>query len=510
MSVKRVFRGCVGMVLTLLIVSSLAPQQKANADIGWPPVYPSGSSVGVTPGEENMVRMVAEDVNLVIEEYQGDPPLDSGDSPGSRMRGRVEAEFLMHNLGQEQQSFDVWFPLAASVHYEGLLAYQPENTLQDFQVWVDGQPAAFETVKAPDVGDPQTESAWARFPTTFPPGEDVVVRVSYTVYPSGRRPFGSFEYILQTGTGWYDTIGQADISITLPDPVTPENVTLAGRSIEGFPIAPQPAGFVIAGNTISWHFTNLEPTAQDNIFVDVLEPGAYHTLLQARQQAASDPTSVDAQLDLAKAVENAVMIVKTIGQHGGGADLAVKANAAYRKALELDPGRAEIYSRYAEWMMRTDGWIILMRYGACLEELCEVVSRGLALFPNDADLLKIDGDIRVLQQEARLYLTQEGLSSTQTAAVTSKQATQDALSTARASVMAMVPTLTPAPPTATLQASDTPTVVPPASTTAVAPGESTTTPVEKVSTAGTWYLLGGLVALFFGFIALLIWRLRKK
>ncbi len=511
MSVKIVFRGCIGAIL-LLVVFSLASQQRVNADIGWPPMYPSGSSVGVTPGEENMVRMISEEVNLVVEEHEGTPPVDLGDSPAAWMRAQVDAEFLMRNLGQEQQSFDVWFSLAASVHYEGLLAYQPENTLQGFQVWVDGQPAAFETVKAPDVGDPQTESAWARFPMTFPPGEDVVVRVSYTIYPSGRRPFGSFEYILQTGAGWYDTIGQADVRVTLPDPVTPENVSLAGRSVEGLPIAPQPAGFVIDGNTISWHFTNLEPTGQDNIFVDVLEPGAYHALLRARQQAASDPTSVDAQLDLAKAVENAVMIVKKIGQHGTGAELVVQANDAYRKALELDPNRAEIYTWYANWLMRTDGWLSLMRFGVCPEELCNVVSRGLALFPNDDDLLKIDKDIRILQQEAILYVTQEGLGSTMTAAAASFSATQDTLSTERASVMALVPTLTPVPLTATvtLQATDTPTLIPPAPTTAVAPGEGTITPGEKVSTPGTWYLLGGLVVLVIGLWGGWRWRQGRR
>lgn len=510
MNVKRVFLGCLGSVLALLVLFSLAPQQKVNADIGWPPMYPSGSSVGVTPGEENRVRMVSEVVNLVVEEHEGSPPIDSGDAPAAWMLALVDAEFLMRNLGQEQQTFDVWFPLAATVRYEGMLAWFPENTLQDFKLWINGEPASYDQVKAPDVGDPKSESAWARFPITFPPGTDVVVRVNYTVYPSGRRPFGGFEYILQTGAGWYDTIGQADVKITLPDPVTPENVSLAGKSIEGLPIAPQPAGFVIDGNTISWHFTNLEPTAQDNIFVDVLEPGAYHALVRARQQAASDPASVDARLDLAEAVENAVMIVKMIGQHGGGADLAMQANDIYRKALELDPNRAEIYSRYAAWLMRTEGWITIMRFGVCPEELCNVVSRGLALFPNDADLLKIDEDIRVAQQDISMYITQEGLGSTMTVAASSFLATKDTLSTARASVMANVPTLTPVPPTVTLQATDTPTVVPPSPTTTVAPGEGETAPVEKAGTAGTWYLIGGLVVLFFGFIALLIWQLRKK
>lgn len=512
MNVKKVVHGCMGMALALVVVIGLAPRQDVKADIGWPPIYPSGSSVGVTPGEENMVRMVSEVVNLVVEEHEGKPPVDSGDAPAAWMRGLVEAEFLMRNLGQDSQTFDVWFPLAASVHYEGMLTYQPENTLQDFQVWVDGQPVAFDKVKAPDLFNPQMESTWARFKLTFPTGTDVIVRVVYTVYPSGRRPFGSFEYILQTGAGWYGTIGQADVKITLPDTITPENVSLAGRSVEGLPIAPQPAGFVIVDNTINWHFTDLEPTAQDNIFVDVLEPKAYHDLLAARVQSAANPTSVNAQLALAKAVEGSVMVVKMIGQHGGGADLAAQANDAYRKALELDPNRAETYSRYAEWMLRSGGWVNLMRYAVCPEELCSVVSRGLALFPNDAALIKLDADIRMLQQDSAMYITPDGLGPTMTAAATIYSATQDALRTARAGVMAQAIISTPAPTTATatLQPTEPPTPAPPTAADTAVNQEDTVAPVEKTVKPGSWYLVGGLVVLFLGFLALLMWVLRKK
>jgi len=510
MNTKKVLSGCAGLVLALVITIGLAPRQEAAADIGWPPMYPSGASVGVTPGEENMVRMVSEEVNLVVEEHEGTPPFDYGSAAAAWMQGVVDAEFLMRNLGQDTQTFDVWFPLAASVHYEGMLAYQPENTLQGFQVWADGQPVAFDTVKAPDLFNPQMESTWARFSLTFPAGKDVVVRVNYAIYPSGRRPFGSFEYILQTGAGWYGTIGQADVKITLPDKITPENVSLAGRSVEGLPIAPQPAGFVIVDNTINWHFTDLEPTAQDNIFV-VSWSQSLHDLLAAREQVAANPTSLDAQLALAQAVEGTVMVVKSLGQHGGGADLAAQANEAYRKALELDPNRAEIYSGYAEWMMRTEGWVSLMRFGICPEELCSVVSRGLALFPNDAALVKLDSDIRMVQMDSAPYITPEGVGPTMTAAASLYSATQDALRTARAGVMAQAITSTPVPPTetATLQPTEPPTQAPPTSTYTAAPVETKSGPSEQSSTTGSWYLVGGLVVLFIGFLILLLWYLRR-
>ncbi len=371
------------------------------------------------------------------------------------MRGLVEASFTMRNLGSAEEAFDVWFPLAASVRYPGMLPLISKTTVQDFKVWVDGLPTDTEQVKAPDVSDPQVESDWARFPITFPAGQDVIVHVNYTIYPSGRRPFGGFEYILQTGAGWKDTIGQAVVTVYLPDTVTPENVSQSGTSVEGLPLAPQPAGYTIQNNTIRWQFTDLEPTAEDNIFVDVLEPGRYRSLVQARANAQNTPDSVDVQLELAAAIQNAVFVVKGLGHHGGGKNLGEQANVAYRRALELAPQRAEIYSQYARWMMSTGGWVSLMRDGICLPELCDVVRRGLEISPNDPDLLELDAEIRMLQEEAAPYATQAALDRTATAEAAAAgaaatqtayaQATQTASTQATRQAEANLPTATPLP-----------------------------------------------------------------
>ena len=166
---------------------------------------------------------------------------------------------------------------------------------------MDGLPTETRQVAAPDLSIPEQESTWAKFPMVFPAGQDVVVHVNYTIYPGGRRPFGDFEYILQTGAGWKDTIGEAAITINLPDTVTSETVSLEGTDILGYPLAPQPEGYKVENNTITWHFTDLEPGVEDNIFIDVLEPGRYRRLVQARGQAQNAPDSTEAQLQLARA-----------------------------------------------------------------------------------------------------------------------------------------------------------------------------------------------------------------
>jgi hypothetical protein len=378
-------------------------------------VNPSGASPGVPPDMNTNVRMVSEKVDLTIEAHKPPTPAGEENSAGHWMRGRVKARFLMRNLSQEREAFDVWFPLAASVRYSGILPSTPENIVKDFEVWVEDRQIKTKKVKAPDLSDPQQESMWAKFPLVFPAGEDVIVQVNYTIYPSGRSPFGGFEYILQTGAGWKDSIGEAIITISLPDAVTPENVSLSGNSIEGLPLAPQPPGYKIEQNTVRWQFTNLEPTAQHNIYVDVLQPDRYQRLLQARAGAQNEPNSADAQLELAGAIQDALLVIYVVGQHGGGPSLAEQANVAYRRSLELAPNRADIYRQYARWLVRIFGRTSLMS-GFCPQELCDLMRRGLESFPDDPELIKIDEEIRMALAEGAPFATQAALTATQNAA----------------------------------------------------------------------------------------------
>lgn len=483
-------RRLVGVVLFLALLGAAFWASPARADIGLPPLNPSAAGLGLPAGVQTNVRMLSETVDLTVEEHASQSPDRMGDSPGDWMRGLVEAEFHMRNLGTADETLDVWFPLTASLRYPGALAYFPERIIQDFKVWVDGLPVVTEQIAGPDLLEPSQTSQWAHFPIAFPAGEDVIVRVNYTVYPTGRRPFGGFEYILQTGAGWQGTIGEAAITITLPYTITPENVSQSGKSIEGDPLPPSPPGYVIENNTIRWQLRDLEPTAEDNIFIDVLEPQRYRELLQARFQVENAPDSVAAQLALAQATENALSLVKLVGNHGGGKLLAEQVNQAYRRALELDPARAETYSRYASWRMRSGDWLTLMRGEACPAELCELVQRGLERFPDDPDLLRIADEIRMLQEEFGPFHTQTAAAGTANAQLTPTPVPATA-------------TITPLPPTQTAPPAPTSTQPPPT----LAPVSTAT--AQPAAPAARGLCPAGLLPLGFGLLALLLFWLRR-
>ena len=170
-------------------------------------------------------------------------------------------------------------------------------------------------------------------------------------------------------------------------------------------------------------------------------PERYRELVRARAQAESAPNSADAQVALARASINAVMVVKSVGQHGGGRALGEQINAAYRRALELDP-RADIYLEYIQWLKRSSGGS-LFTIGVCPEELCAVVARALQAHPDNAELVAIDAEIKNLQAQNAPYATQYALDRTATAVITASQAAQQALSQT-GTAAALLPTAAPA------------------------------------------------------------------
>ncbi len=460
---RRIIAAVIAMFLVWLLAS---PVIHAHADVGLPPVNPGGSSLSPQETIQTHVRMVMEEVNLTVEPYERPIPAHTSDNPGFWMRVLVDGKFVMRNMGDAPETFDVWFPLAATTRYPDLLMYltnsQPENIIQDFQVWVDGLPIDTRQVSGPALNLPEGESPWATFPVSFPARQDVVIRVSYTLYPGGWRPFGDVEYILQTGAGWVDTIGEATITVYLPDNITQESVSLGGNSIFGGPLEPQPAGYVVENNLITWHFNDLEPGPKDDIFLNVLEPQRYRRLLQARGKAAqADPANTAetaaAYLELARAAQEAVMIIKTVAHNGGGLALGDEATAAFARALELNPDQASIYSEYARWLMIvTRGWMQLETQGTCPQEVCDLVQRGLEKFPQDAELQKLD--IR-FKDSLRMHHTEVAI------ATQDAMATQNAMATiTRQTTMTQMalPTKTPKPSNTYIPASPTaqPTVLP--------------------------------------------------
>jgi hypothetical protein len=251
-----------------LVLLLLATPSAAFADIA-PPMNPPGANPG--PGSETtQVRMMAETV--LIEVLRNTPS-------GSLARALVTADFTMRNLGTESESMAARFPIGGN---DGFGNY-PE--IEDLRVKVDGRTVGTRRTEGVDPKYGSASAPWAEFNVTFPPGEDVQVRVTYALDGSGEQAYASFYYILETGAGWKDTIGSADLVVRLPYDASPHNVILD----YGTGWSTTTSGGVISGREIRWHHEDFEPGREHHL--GLLGPALdWLGVLTERENVAANPT----------------------------------------------------------------------------------------------------------------------------------------------------------------------------------------------------------------------------
>ena len=78
----------------------------------------------------------------------------------------------------------------------------------------------------------------------------------------------AFKYILETGAGWKDTIGSADLVVRLPYEANEYHVIFGSNT--GF--SETSPGAAIVGNELRWHYEDLEPAWEDNFEVSWFFP----------------------------------------------------------------------------------------------------------------------------------------------------------------------------------------------------------------------------------------------
>ncbi len=334
MNFKAWFRVCL---FTLMITSlvALVQVEPAHADVS-PPERPPGSNP--VPGEEGtQVQMIEE---LVVLEVQGSPWPGEPISNLVRDWARVTATFVMLNQGPVEESMQVRFPLADLRGTGDGRGEFPE--IEDLQVWVDGSWVPTTRVTSP-VPDPifadNPPLAWSGFDVTFPPGEQVEIKVRYSHRATGYHPQSDFRYILETGAGWKGPIGSAELVVRLPYLATPENL-LVDYSTDGVRFE---------GREARWTFRDLEPTHGDNLIVRIIEPGFWFAVLDAQQAVEADPDDGDAWGVLARAYKRVLLGPRNWMREDEAAEgLFQVSAAAYVRAIELLPDVAKWHAGYAE------------------------------------------------------------------------------------------------------------------------------------------------------------------
>ncbi len=328
----------------LLIISALllSPATPAVADAA-PPEAPPGASL--LPGEEiTQVRMEAETVTMKL--------AADGES------ARVEAVFHMRNLGSAEEHMQARFPLS---FWDGRSdGYFNCPEIEDLRVFVDGQ----ETPTTRLEGEPRqdcdnTPLPWAGFDVTFPPGEEVILEVTYTQRTFGYEPYFVLGYVLETGAGWKGTIGSADIIVEMPYEATPGNVLLSGHAGYGGTTP----GAALDGRQVRWHFEDLEPTAEDNIRLLFVSPPYWQKIADAQQNVEKYPKDGEMWGILGLAYKRVIRVRNWLRSDDGAYALYRQAVEAYDKAVTLDSRDADWHFGYAELL-----WLGYTSYGAGMED----------------------------------------------------------------------------------------------------------------------------------------------
>ncbi len=439
------------LMTLILVVAILAVPSTVYADIA-PPSHPPGSNP--QPGGEGTdVRMVAETVLIEV------LPNNAADRLG---QAKVTADFTMRNLGSETESMGVRFPISS---FNGFGNY-PE--LKDLKVQVDGRTVPTNRIMEEDPRGSSEPIPWAEFNATFPPNQDVQIRVSYLLDGTGYYPFVAYFYVLHTGEGWRDTIGNADIIVRLPYEANSFNVIFDDQI--GW--SQTTVGGVINGREIKWNFEDLEPDRSNDFQLSIVNPAVWQNIMREQANLGANPNDGESWGRLGKLYKEIFLYKRDFRRDVGGGQLYMLSVEAYQNAVRLLPddglwhaGFADllaVHAYYSQWegseyltealrsMQEIDIALGLAPKDPKVKEIAEKI---YWFFPGAVELLEIGYDF--------LWLTATPIIETPTEVpATSTETLQPAPEPASTSTpidstqnestptSGIIPNPTPAPPTA--------------------------------------------------------------
>lgn len=312
----------VAFIIAIVLV--LVFNQPALADMA-PPEPAPGSDIN--PGQETKVRMVAENVLMVIKEVSPDVYVLE-----------VNADFAMKNLGDTDEQMQARFPLE-NISGLGNGWTDLPTEVWDFRVSVNKSPVPTKVVE-------QTYQSngipinWAIFDVNFPTNQDVLVHVSYETGIQNYDSPSFIEYIIGTGEGWYESIGSATITLRFPYAVSLANTLWFDSQSEGV----IPENVVIIGKEIRWHWENYEPATDKTVRVAVVNPVQWQNILDLEYKTGNNPNDIDSVLELSRKYQRAGSNKEYIST----STLADLAEIAVQQALALHPNDIRLHLELAE------------------------------------------------------------------------------------------------------------------------------------------------------------------
>ncbi|MGB8983470.1 MAG: hypothetical protein WCC12_16490, partial [Anaerolineales bacterium] len=358
-------RSIVFCVASLIFAISSIDVNDVKADVA-PPEPPSGTNP--MPGEElTNVRMVAETILIDID---GDSPYDEG-------LATVTATFTMRNLGNADEQMEVRFPLDQTTGWGGLCSdpFPQFSPITDLKVKVNGQSAlsqkTYQTITIQTIDEPQftiTLPCWEHFSVAFPVGEDVIIEVVYTTEPYHDADASYvYAYVLETGTGWKDTIGAADIIFQMPYELNASNVYDCW-----------PKDCTVSATKVQWHYENFEPTS--NISISLLPPPLWQRITVEKGNVAQNPNDGEAWGRLAKAYKESITERRGFRSEPAAIERYQFSKEAYQKAVTLLPNDADWHYGFAEllcWNAEWNDYLVDANENAwreCVEQIRQTIN----------------------------------------------------------------------------------------------------------------------------------------
>ena len=304
-----------------------------SADIA-PPLQPPGASPAPLEYEKTYVEMSHETVQIFIEEsshlYYMDPPRDC-------VNARVHATFIMFNQGNSAETLKVLFPLNNIDGGGDGFFSSPE--IQNLKIWVEHQPIDWVEITTPNPrSSDEPDIKWAEFEVEFTLEETVWIDIYYDLQSTGNFPEATFNYVLETGEGWYGPIGTAYIELMFSNFMASfENVLIGNQT--------SPGGKIDGGKMV-WEYTNLEPDASDNWEVTIIAPHIWEQVIDLRERIDQGDGSSYAKIT--KLYDNLIM---SRGIRPGTEKFIPLNYDAYHKAVEFNPENDDVLARFADFKL---------------------------------------------------------------------------------------------------------------------------------------------------------------
>jgi hypothetical protein len=231
--------------------------QKTSADVGEAP----SSGGALEPGDKtNDIVMINETVLFDIDD---DCPFDGYEEFGCWF-AHVTATFKMNNFSDSDVDMNLTYPYP-SWQYEVNEWFDPDNDQTiNIVVEVNGSVVEYDysaySYEADyyNLGELNEYSTMSvDFPVKFPAGEDVDIVVEYDtrLVHEPKSTYGTFLYLMSTGSHWYEQIGNGVVEFKFPNKINRESFLFVNDFFE------------FKEDSLEWIFFDLEPTEKHNIRV---------------------------------------------------------------------------------------------------------------------------------------------------------------------------------------------------------------------------------------------------